>query len=246
MCIIHSVSGGLHARTQRSGGPSVETSLTGAGPRDTFRPDPSLADADAPWKREVADFTAQNLKHSAWGFAHAERDYLLAVELAEKGGLQVDKDVLYAAAYLHDMGGFEPYKKDGVDHADRSAEVCDSVLIPAGFPPEKLEAVRAAMKTHSYYDDRIPATNEAKVLHDADSIDFLGAIGITRILSLTGREPFLPDISASLKLLDQLRKAAPKHIYSGPYAENIAKERAAEMDAFLGQLDQESHQRKHL
>lgn len=201
---------------------------------------------DEPWRRDVYDFTRDNLEHSAWGLAHAERDYLLAKELAAKSHLKVDDDVLFAAAFLHDMGGFPPFAKEGVDHADRSAELCHTVLLPAGFPLEKIEAVRDAIETHSYYSQDEPMTPEAKVLHDADTLDFLGAVGVARILSITGQEPFTPDLASSVALIENLAEAAPGSIKSGPYAEAMVERRLQEMQAFLEQLDQQTHDGTHL
>src|SRR4051812_47073217 len=60
-----------------------------------------LIPLDTPWKIAIHNFAIAHLQHSAWGVAHSERDYLLSVELAEKDGLAVDRDVLFAAAYLH-------------------------------------------------------------------------------------------------------------------------------------------------
>ena len=210
----------------------------------TPRPRPSEIELDTPWKEDVYEFTAEHLQHPAWGLAHAERDFLLATELAAKSNLKVDSDVLFAAAFLHDMGGFAPYAKPGVDHADRSAELCDTILRPAGFPEDKLEAVRRAIETHSYYTDKEPATNEALVLHDADTLDFMGAMGAARILAITGKDT--PDLASSVGLLEKLAQAAPASIKSGPYAEQLASQRLAEMRAFLDQLHQESYQGQHL
>lgn len=207
---------------------------------------PAKIDLDSEWKEDVYNFTQTNLEHSAWGLAHAERDYLLAKELAAKSSLKVDDDVLFAAAFLHDMGGFEPFQKDGVDHADRSAELCHLVLEPTDFPKDKIDSVRKAIETHSYYETDEPMTAEAKVIHDADGLDFLGAIGVARILSITGQEPFTPDIASSLKLIESLAQTVPSSMKSGEYAEEMAQERLAEMETFVAQLKKESFDGEHL
>ena len=207
---------------------------------------PTDLDIDQPWKEQVYDFTRGNLEHTAWGLQHSERDYLLSKELARQSRLTVDQDVLFAAAFLHDMGGFPGFQKEGVDHAIRSAEVCDQVLRPAGFPEEKIDQVRSAIRTHSYYSKEVPETPEAAVLHDADSLDFLGAVGVARILSLTKREPFTPTLESAVKLAENLKSTAGKTLYSGDYARQLADSRIGEMDAFLTRLDAESYGRKHL
>ncbi|MGA1498640.1 MAG: HD domain-containing protein, partial [Steroidobacteraceae bacterium] len=141
---------------------------------------------DAPWKQAVYDFVSQNLQHTAWGLQHSERDYVLALSLARQEGLSVDLDVLFAAAFLHDMGAFTPYSDRGSDHSQVSAEAMAGILEPAGFPMEKLPLVQGAALAHMYYSP-VPDEPHAQVLHDADTLNFLGSVGIMRILSLTTR-----------------------------------------------------------
>lgn len=210
------------------------------------QPPPADIPLDQPWKETVYDFARDHLQHSAWGLHHSERDYLLSMEIARRSNLSVDSDVLFAASMLHDMGGFPEFAKTGVDHAERSAEVCDQVLRPAGFPEDKIEPVRQAIRTHSYYSKDIPQTPEAAVLHDADCLDFLGAVGVARILSLTEREPFTPTLESAVKLAENLKNTAGQTLYSGEFARNTAATRINEMDAFLTQLGQESFGRRHL
>ena len=141
------------------------------------------ADSDAPnWRSVVDKFAQEHFHNPAWGYSHSQRDYQLARELAAADHVKLDDDVLYAAAYLHDMAAFEPWQKSGVDHADQAAAIVDTILKNTGFPMKKIEAVRAAIRTHMY--DRTPVGPEALYLHDADALDWLGAIGVARILGL--------------------------------------------------------------
>jgi uncharacterized protein len=170
--------------------------------------------------------------HAAWGYEHGLRDYTLAAELAARDRMAVDDDVLFAAAMLHDVGGFAPYRQEGVDHAVRSAEVVASVLTSAGFPFAKLESVRAAVIHHSYYDKTRPTTAEGLVLHDADGLDFLGAVAALRILAIAGRDPAARDVGSALKLLGSLLANVPASIY-GVYARELSSTRQQELRAFL-------------
>ena len=94
---------------------------------------PSGIPLDAPWKMVVYEFATSKLEHSAWGFQHSERDYQLALLLAESEGLLIDRDVLFAAAFLHDLGAFEPFAVAGAEH---SRSLQDSRLDSGanGFP----------------------------------------------------------------------------------------------------------------
>src|SRR6476660_9137797 len=86
------------------------------------------------WRDSVRTLNEQHFHHTAWGTAHSRRDYDLARALADSEHLAYDDDVLYAAAYLHDIAAFAPWAKQGVDHQDRGAELMDSVLTGFGFP----------------------------------------------------------------------------------------------------------------
>src|SRR5580700_9634832 len=77
------------------------------------------------WRTAVRQFAEMHLKHPAWGFSHSVRDYELARKLAAADRVVLDDDVLYAAAFLHDVGAFKPYEKADVDHADRGAQIVE-------------------------------------------------------------------------------------------------------------------------
>ena len=65
-------------------------------------------DSDAPgWRSVVDKFAHDHFHNPAWGYSHSQRDYQLARELAAADRVKLDDDVLYAAAYLHDMAAFE-------------------------------------------------------------------------------------------------------------------------------------------
>lgn len=195
---------------------------------------------DAPWKKTVHEFTEKNLAHSAWGLAHSQRDYLLSLKLAEKDGVPVDRDVLFAAAFLHDMGGFPPYEKPNVDHAVRSAELVESILVPAGFPKAKIPAVQAAVLSHSYYDPNPPTTPEGIVLHDADTIDFMGVLGIARIISLTQREAAAPTLRGAIAVLEKMHGLLFGKLVGGPFTKQLGATRIKEMGTALALLKAET------
>src|SRR5579863_4903728 len=71
---------------------------------------------DTPWKLSEYEWATAHAKHPAWGLAHGERDYHLAVRLAKAEGWSVDTDALLAAALVHDVGGLPEFAKPGVDH----------------------------------------------------------------------------------------------------------------------------------
>jgi uncharacterized protein len=199
---------------------------------------------DTPWKISIYQFSQTNLSHSAWGLAHCERNFLLANTLAREEKLTVDTDVLFAAAFLHDMGVFTPYQKEGVDHTERAAQVAGEVLKPAGFPMDKLPRVQEAMRSHMFYSEVGPSA-EARVFHDADTLDFLGDLGVARILSITGRHRWAPTLPAGIATLEKFKQELPAKLVTAA-AQKQATQRVAEMEQFLKTLKAQTQDGKAL
>ena len=205
-----------------------------------------LMAADAPsarpagasdWHTTVRHFAEEHFKNPAWGYSHSQRDYALARELAAADGVALDDDVLFAAAYLHDMAAFPPWANDKLDHSDIAADTVDTILKGTGFPLAKIDAVRGAIRTHMFY--REPVGPEALYLHDADALDWLGAIGVARIFGLVdpnGGDPTGPKAAAMLE--DNLAKA-PARVLS-PAGRARLPQRLAELERFLKDLKRES------
>ena len=208
-------------------GSALFTSVAGAQP------------STAGWRAIVRQFAVEHFRHPAWGYSHSVRDYELAVALAREDKVAVDDDVLYAAAYLHDMAAFAPWdrEKEGIDHADEGARVIDVVLSGTDFPIAKMEALRGAIRTHMF--DRVPVGPEAIYLHDADALDWLGAIGIARVLALVDPNGADPDAPQVIKMLDENLAKVPQGVIS-PAAKHRVPALRQELAAFLGDLRRET------
>lgn len=195
------------------------------------------AQASPAWRKKVQEFASSNFRHPAWGYSHSTRDYALASQLAAADHAVLDDDVLFAAAYLHDMAAFAPWEKEGVDHADEAARIVESVLKDSGFPMGKLDAVREAIRTHMY--ERAPVSPEAVYLHDADALDWLGAIGVARIVALVDPNGGSPDLPAAIKMIKENLAAVPSRVLSPAGRARVAA-RTAEVQKFLETLGRES------
>ena len=191
---------------------------------------------DTPWKVSVYALARKTFVHPAWGWQHSERNYAVSLGLAKADHLTVDTDVLFAAAFLHDMAAFAPFQKEGVEHGDVAAKASESVLRDAGFPMVKFPAVAAAERGHMFYSDA-GSRPEAIVLHDADSLDFLGAMGAARLLALVGEKA--PSVD---KTVAELRSFAhdipPKLLTKSGRALGVT--RALELTAFLDRFEAEN------
>lgn len=201
---------------------------------------------DAPWKKNVYAFARTHFHHPAWGWQHSERDYLLAMQFAKEDGIAVDSDIVFAAAMLHDMAAFPPWETPGVksgkvEHGDVAAKDCVPVLRDAGFPMAKIAGVQAAESGHMYYSKA--TLPEAIVLHDADSVDFLGAMGAARMLATVGEDK--SSVTPAIAALKSFLKDIPPALITKA-AKRAAEPRIAELKAYLTALDAESYGDKAL
>jgi uncharacterized protein len=116
---------------------------------------------------------------AAHDFDHVLRVLALAERLARSEG--ADLEVVRAAALLHDVA-----RGQEADHAQAGAELARRLL--AGQPAERVEAVAHAIAAHRFRTGPAPQTLEAQVLHDADKLDAIGAIGVARAFARGGHE----------------------------------------------------------
>jgi len=190
------------------------------------------------WRDTIRHFAKQHFKNPAWGYSHCERDYALARALAASDHVVLDDDVVFATAYLHDIAAFAPWGgNEPPDHSDVGADVVGSILKDTGFPMSKLEAVRSAIRTHMYY--RNPVGPEATYIHDADALDWLGAIGVARIIALAdpnGGSPTGPQVA---KMLEDNLKNVPARVVS-PAGRAMVGPRESELREYLKELKSES------
>lgn len=228
----------LLTRTQRLGCLVAVLALAGLpGTVNAQEAAPSPIAAGGDWRAAVQQFAAEHEKHPAWGYSHCLRDYELAKVLAARDRVVLDDDVLYAAAYLHDVAALPPYEKPHVDHAEEAARIVGSLLSGSGFPMAKIDAVREAIRTHMF--NRKPVGPEALYLHDADALDWLGAIGVARIFSLVDPAGGQPDGPAALKMLQDNLKRVPPGILS-PAGQTLSGPRVQELEQYLGSLSGET------
>ncbi len=118
-----------------------------------------------------------------------------------------------------------------------AVEVVPDILRDAGFPMEKLAKVQSAIRTHMYFRD--PQDPEALYLHDADALDWLGAIGIARIFSLVDPKGGTPDGPKAVKMLQDNLEKAPSRILS-PAGRAMMPARRDALKSFLNNLAEQT------
>ena len=189
------------------------------------------------WKEHLREFV-DSFKHPAWGLSHSMRVYEMALHLAQKQGAVLDEDALLAAAYLHDTGALGNYRQPGVDHAERSVQVVGDILAATDYPPEKIPLVKDIILGHTFQ-ARPTSPLEAVLFHDADILDFMGYVGVTRLLALVGKHDWAPDPAGALGTIRRFSRQMPPLLLT-PQAQGIGQSRLAEMESYLSGLAAET------
>jgi uncharacterized protein len=159
-------------------------------------------------------------------------------------GLAYDDDVVYAAAWLHDLGVFighrpeDPVELSRWDNVGYAMKQAPAALLQAGFPTTKVAQVVEAIRTHQPH--LTPSSIEGMILRDADILEQLGAIGILRVAAKIGRDTRYPTFTDAATTLRKALAELPGHLHLDT-AKTLAGPRIALLEAFLQELDQEAH-----
>lgn len=189
------------------------------------------------WRDELERFV-ERFPHPAWGPSHCRRVHALSRSLMEAEGVTGHDEVLLAVAYLHDLGAFEPYGTGGAEQAEHSARAAEEVLPSIGFPEERRGLVVEIVRGHGF--DRDPGPRaEAQAFHDADILDFMGAVGVTRLLSIVGVEDWVPTSLEAVRIAEEFARTLPDRLVLDS-ASRLAERRRGETVDFLAYLREET------
>jgi uncharacterized protein len=192
------------------------------------------------YRTALVDFIRRNARPPD-KFSHQSRLYALAKRLAR--GRPCDDDVLFAAAWLHDLGVFigrrpeSPAALRAWDHIGYACRLAPGVLRRCGFPPRKIPAVVEAIRTH--LPSAQPQSFEGWLLRDADILERLGAVGILRTVSKVGRDTRFVRFSDALAWLRREAAQLPPRLRL-PSARRLARPRLRLLKAFLAAAQAEA------
>jgi uncharacterized protein len=167
-------------------------------------------------------------------FSHQPRLYALTREIG--AGLSYDDDVVFASAWLHDLGVFAGHRPeypaelaawDSVAYAMKRTPV---LLRQFGFPSGKISAVVEAIRTHQPRET--PTSLEGVILREADILEQLGATGILRAVCKIGRDTRFLEFSDALLVLRRNAEELPGRL-TLPRARELAEPRLRTLLAFL-------------
>ena len=204
------------------------------------------------WQSTFQQFVEQQMDFDpAHDLAHIKRVVISGIALAKRE--QANLAVVLPACWLHDCVNVPKTSAQRSQGSVLSADKAIEFLQSINYPPELLKAIHHAIAAHSFSANINTRTLEARVVQDADRLDALGAIGLSRCLMLGGtwgsdlyhaKDPF-----ARSRNLDDKRYCID-HFYvklkglvktmKTPSGLEEAKKRWIFMQQFLDQLAQEA------
>jgi len=100
---------------------------------------------------------------------------------------QANIDVVIPAAWLHDCVPIAKNSPLRAQSSQLAATQAKIFLTQHQYKPDLLNEIAHAIEAHSYSANIIPRTLEAKIVQDADRLDALGAIGLTRAIMVSNQ-----------------------------------------------------------
>jgi uncharacterized protein len=173
---------------------------------------------------------------------HQPRLYALTQLVGQ--GLSYDDDVVYAAAWLHDLGVFIGHRPEDPEALSRWDNViyamnqAPAALARCGFPATKVVQVVEAIRTHQPH--LSPTSVEGTILRDADILEQLGAIGILRVVAKVGRDTRYPTFTDAAATLRKALADLPAKLLLES-AKALAQPKIDLLETFLRAMDNEAH-----
>jgi uncharacterized protein len=193
-----------------------------------------------PFRTQLASYIAEQAK-PVEKYGHQPRLYALTLQVG--AGREYDDDVVYAAAWLHDLGVFTGHRPEDPDALARWDNVAyavakaPEVLERVGFPDEKIPAAVEAIRTHQ--PSGRPATLEGLILRDADILEQLGATGVLRQVCKVGRDTRYPSFTQAVAALRKSVAELPGQLQLET-SRALAKPRIRIVEDFLAAVDKEA------
>ena len=193
-----------------------------------------------PWRDSVIAYIRAEAQ-PADKFGHQPRLYSLCTAIA--GESDCDDDVLFASAWMHDVGVFlghrpsDPATLARWDHVPYTVACSAQLLREWSFPVHKLELVAEAIRTHQAKDK--PVIPEAVVLRDADILEQLGVVGALRALVKVGRDTRFPSYSDVIPVLQRALETLPAELRLAR-SRQLAETRVANLRHFLEAVHSEA------
>jgi uncharacterized protein len=194
------------------------------------------------WRASVMEYIRSEAQPKD-KFGHQPRLYALACKIGEGEKIAYDDDVVFAAAWMHDLGVFlghrpaDPGALAQWDHVPYTIARTRELLAGWGFPAQKINLVAAAIGTHQAHQE--PLEIEAILLRDADILEQLGAVGAIRAFVKVGRDTRYESFSSVLTVLRRVLNDLPSKLHL-TYSKLLARPRVQALRDFLVAIESEA------
>jgi uncharacterized protein len=176
-------------------------------------------------------------------FSHQARLYAIAREIADAQTEPVDDDVLFGAAWVHDLGVFlhhrpsDPEQLKRWDSTAYTVAHAGDILVECGFPGDKVAAAIECIRTHEAHGE--PTTMQGILFRDADLLEQLGAVAVMRTTAKIAQDTRFVTFADAAASLRRALETVPRQIRLAK-AQAMAVPRIAVLQKFLDALDAES------
>jgi len=200
-------------------------------------------------RQEILEYFPSEWEDYSHGISHTNRVVKLADVLCQKEG--GDRLVLLVAALLHDIARMQEERGECRDHAEKGGELARLILPKYGLSEESIEQIVYCIQNHRSC--KRGYSIESKILRDADKLESLGAISVSRIIasSLQSRQYHRPVFNPGVENIGNESASAIHYMIlliekykQGEYlftdtARAMAEERTAIMQSFIGNFEKE-------
>ena len=194
------------------------------------------------WRASVVEYSRREAQPKD-KFGHQPRLYALACKIGESEALAYDDDIVFAAAWMHDLGvflGHRPQNPEALakwDHVPYTIARTRELLAAWDFPAEKIDRVARAINTHQAHQQ--PVEIEGVLLRDADILEQLGTIGALRAFIKVGRDTRYESFSSVIPLLKRVLNDLPSQLHL-THAKLLAVPRVQALRDFLVAIESEA------
>jgi len=137
------------------------------------------------WQAQFEQFVLQQMAFDpAHDIAHIKRVVTSGILLAQQEG--ADLAIVVPACWLHDCVNVAKDSPQRSQGSVLSAKRAIEYLTEIDYPSQYFFAIEHAISAHSFSANIETTTLEAAVVQDADRLDALGAVGLSRCLMLGG------------------------------------------------------------
>lgn len=107
-----------------------------------------------------------NRKFCRHGIGHVLDVARIAYIMCLENDIRIKKDIVYAAALLHDVGRWMQYE-EGISHEIGSSNLSFDILIEAGYDNTEIELIQSAILNHRNHNEGMDLSS---ILYKSDKI----------------------------------------------------------------------------